>query len=189
MHLDRHLARFLSLLLASVMALPVHAAGLLDVLVLRNRTSDQAFFEVRASGFARATPERVWQVLTDYERQPDYVPNLTAARIVSRNGPELVLEQDGQGGFFLFKRAIRLTVRVSERQPSGIDVALVSGDMKRYSARWLLTPAEQSGTRGTRIDYSGLIEPDFFVPPLLGNAIVRADIRKMLEAVITELEQ
>ncbi|GAA4020172.1 SRPBCC family protein [Actimicrobium antarcticum] len=184
-----HLARFVSLSLLGLMALPAHASEALDVMVVRNRTSDQAFFDIRASGFTRATPERVWQVLTDYERQPDYVPNLTAARVVSRNGTELVLEQDGRGGFFLFKRAIHLKVRILEKQPSSIDVALISGDMKRYSARWLLTPAEQSGAAGTRIDYSGSIEPDFFVPPVLGNAIVRADIRKMMEAVITELDQ
>jgi hypothetical protein len=52
-----------------------------------------------------------------------------------------------------------------------------------------VTPAEQAGISGTRLDYNGAIEPNFFVPPLVGNAIVQTDIRKMLEAVIVELEK
>lgn len=184
-------AALCSLLIATLamLALPVQAAGAVDIAVTRNRAEPQAYFDIRASGFAHAAPERVWQVLTDYERQPDYVPNLLRARILSRNGAEVLLEQDGRGGFFMFHRAIHLQVRVTEKPPSSIEVTLVSGDMKRYSARWLLSPAEQAGISGTRIEYTGAIEPDFFVPPLVGNAIVQTDIRKMIEAVIAELEK
>lgn len=185
------IAALCSLLIATVamLASPAVAAPVFDITVTRNRTSEQAYFDIRASGFAHATPERVWQVLTDYERQPDYVPNLLHARILSRNGAEVLLEQDGQSGFFVFHHAIHLQVRITEKPPSSIEVALVSGDMKRYSARWSVTPAEQAGISGTRLDYNGAIEPNFFVPPLVGNAIVQTDIRKMLEAVIVELEK
>ncbi len=185
------IAALCSLLIATVVLLtsPAKAAPVIDITVTRNRTSEQAYFDIRASGFAHATPERVWQVLTDYERQPDYVPNLLHARILSRNGAEVLLEQDGQSGFFIFHHAIHLQVRVTEKPPSSIEVALVSGDMKRYSARWSISPAEQAGISGIRLDYTGAIEPDFFVPPLVGNAIVQTDIRKMLEAVIIELEK
>jgi ribosome-associated toxin RatA of RatAB toxin-antitoxin module len=180
--------RFL-MLLASLLILPARADNELQVVVQRNRAAEQAFFDIRASGFARATPDHVWQVLTDYERQPEYVPNLSSARVVSRNGADVVLEQNGQGGFFFIRHAIHLLIRVTERAPSMIDVSLISGNMKRYGARWQLTPAEQAGMSGTRIEYSGIIEPDFFVPPLVGNAIVQGDVRKMLEAVIAQLEK
>ncbi len=180
-----------SLLIAAVamLASPATAASTIDIAVTRNHISEQPYFDIRASGFANATPERVWQVLTDYERQPAYVPNLLRARILSRNGAEVLLEQDGRGGFFVFHHTIHLQVRITEKPPSSIEVALVSGDMKRYSARWSMTPTEQAGISGTRLDYTGAIEPDFFVPPLVGNAIVQTDIRKMLEAVIVELEK
>jgi ribosome-associated toxin RatA of RatAB toxin-antitoxin module len=185
------IAALCSLLIATMalLALPAKAAASIDIAVTRNHASQQAYFDIRASGFARATPERVWQVLTDYERQPNFVPNLLRARILSRNGPEVLLEQDGRSGFFIFQRAVHLQVLITEKSPTTIDVALVSGDMTRYSARWSMSPAEQAGVSGTRIDYTGAVEPNFFVPPLIGNAIVQTDIRKMLEAVITELEK
>jgi ribosome-associated toxin RatA of RatAB toxin-antitoxin module len=185
------IAALCSLLIATVamLASPVKAASTVDINVTRNHLSGQSYFDIRANGFAHATPDRVWQILTDYERQPDYVPNLLRARILSRIGAEVLLQQEGRSGFFVFHHAIRLLVRVTETPPTSIDVALVSGDMKRYSARWSISPAEQAGIRGTRLEYTGAIEPDFFIPPLVGNAIVQADIRKMLEAVITELEK
>ena len=160
-----------------------------QVTVQRQHTDDSAYFEVHASAFTHASQERVWQQLTDYQRQPDYVPNLTSARIVARNGSEVVLDQEGRGGFFFFKRALHLQVHVQETQKSAIDVTLVSGDMKRYTAHWRISPAEVQGESGTQIDYEGSLEPNFFVPPMIGNAIVLSDIRKMLAAVIDELEK
>ena len=175
--------------LATLSISSARAAGSLDIKVQRTHAETGAFFDIRASGFARAPLEHVWQVLTDYQRQAEYVPNLTGARIISRSGSEVLLDQNGNGGFFFFKRAVHLQVRVVETPKSIIEVGLVSGDMKRYSARWQLTPTELNGESGTRIDYAGSLEPDFFVPPLIGNAIVQNDIRKMLAAVIDELEK
>ncbi len=167
----------------------LHAAGTLEVTVLRQRVSGGAFFEVHASGFAHASIEHAWQLLTDYERQSDYVPNLTSAKIISRNGNEVTLDQDGRGGFFFFKRPVHLHVHIVETPKLTIDVALLSGDMKRYTAHWQLTAVDVGGDGGTRIDYGGNLEPDFFVPPLIGNAILQNDVRKMMMAVIDEIEK
>lgn len=178
---------FLALLLA--LALPACAADTPEVTVARNRSTGSAYFEISASVVARAAPAHVWAVLTDYERQPDYVPNLLRAKVIARDGNERVLEQDGRSSFLFFQHAMHLQVRVREQAPTRIDVELISGDMKHYSAHWQLSPVELEGATATRIDYSGSLEPDFFVPPLIGNALVRNDVRKMLAAVVLELEK
>ncbi len=167
----------------------VHAADTPEVAVVRLRFAGATLFEVRASVFARASVEHAWQLLTDYERQPDYVPNLTSARIVARDGNEVVLDQDGRGGFLFFKRGVHLQVHVTENPKSTIDVTLLSGDMKHYTAHWQLTAVGVGAEAGTRIDYGGSLEPDFFMPPLIGNAMLRSDVRKMLTAVIGEIEK
>lgn len=170
-------------------AAQVSSQPAIDVEVQRSRVDSDTYFDIRASAFTHATPERVWQLLTNYEQQSDYVPNLTAAHVLARSGNEVILEQDGRGGFFFFRRRVHLQVRVVERAPGNIDVTLISGDMKRYSAHWQLAPAGQNGEFGTRIDYGGTLEPDFFVPPLIGNAIVKADVQRMLSAVVDQLEK
>ena len=34
-----------------------------------------------------------------------------------------------------------------------------------------------------------MVEPDFFVPSLLGAALLRTDMKRMLEAVIAEIDK
>jgi ribosome-associated toxin RatA of RatAB toxin-antitoxin module len=149
----------------------------------------QSFYEVSAAGFVRVTPQQAWRVLTDYERLPDFVPDLVASKVLSRNANETILEQSSEAGFLFVSQRIRMTMRIREQPFSTIDVFLVSGDMKHYAAHWELAATTHDGVDGTRVTFNGMMEPDFFVPPLFGRSIVQANVRKMVQAVITEIER
>jgi ribosome-associated toxin RatA of RatAB toxin-antitoxin module len=148
-----------------------------------------SFFEIGATAFARATPEQTWLVLTDYDRLSEFVPDLEVSRLVSRNARQALVEQQSRAGFLFLSQTIRLVVRVTERPFSELDVALVSGDMKHYTAHWTLAPETQNGIDGTRLTYSGTMEPDFFVPPLFGRSLVQANLKRMVEAVVLEVDR
>lgn len=163
------------------------ANGSIEVSVKRNHTKGRILFEIQVSGLVRATPQQTWAVLTDYGRLPEFVPDLLSSKLLSRCGDEAIIEQQGSAGFLFMRQSIHLVVRVTERPFSTLDVELVAGDMKHYASRWELVPAESGG--GTRIAYRGSLEPDFFVPLLLGRAMVQADVRKMLAAVVAEIER
>lgn len=161
----------------------------IEVTVRRMRQDEQSFFEMEASGFARSPQKKVWQVLTDYERLQAFVPNLLSSKLLERNGAEALIEMKGRVGFFIMSRTIHLVLRVTEHPFSTLDVTLVAGDMKRYATRWVIAPSSHNGANGTHISYSGMLEPDFFVPSLLGAALLRADVTQMLEAVIAEIDK
>lgn len=161
--------------------------GSVAVSVRRNRAKGRVLFEIQISGIVRATPQQTWAVLTDYGRLSEFVPDLSSSKLLSRCGDEVVIEQQGSIGFLFFRQPIHLLVRVTEQPFSRLDVALLEGDMKHYASHWELSPLE-SGAR-TRIAYRGSVEPDFFVPLLLGRAMVQADVRKMLAAVMAEVER
>jgi ribosome-associated toxin RatA of RatAB toxin-antitoxin module len=185
--------RQLSLLLSLCVGLAPQQAGAawedgrLEVTVMRMHQDGQSWFEVHASGFAPASLHRTWQVLTDYERLPQFVPNLLASKIVSRNGSDVTIAQKGYVRFLFIVQEVDLTVRVREQPFSALDISLVSGRMKQYASHWKVSAATHNGAGGTRISYSGKLEPDFFVPPLLGAAILRRDVEGMLAAVIAEI--
>ena len=160
-----------------------------EVTVTRMHQDQQAFFEIHASGFAHRSQKKTWQVLTDYDRLHEFVPNLLSSKLLERNGAEVMIEQKGRVGFFIMTRTIHLVVRVTEHPCSALDIALVAGGMKHYVTHWELAPSMHNGASGTRISYSGMVEPNFFVPPLLGAAILRADMKRMLEAVIAEIDK
>jgi len=162
---------------------PVHANA---NRVIRN---GEPLFEITAIGFVHATPERAWEVLTDYERLPEFVPDLVAARVLSRNGNVVRMEQKSSAGFLFMAHTIRMLLQIEEVPCATIDVAMVEGDMRRYDTHWDLEPVGQGSAAGTRVTFSGVMEPAFFVPPLFGRSVVEVNLRRTVEAVVAEIER
>ena len=180
------LARLL-ILLPIFFALPAWAQQTpLEVNVKRVDVDGHNQFQVAASGTVQAAPAVVWKILTNYERHPEFVPDLLQAKVLSRNGNKVVLEQLGQARFLFFHRDIHLIVNIQEEPMSLIDIDLVEGDMKQYQCRWELTPLPDGGTR---ISYSGKLVPKFYVPGLLGANLIRSDIERMMAAVLARIDQ
>jgi ribosome-associated toxin RatA of RatAB toxin-antitoxin module len=144
-------------------------------------------YQIAANGTVAATPSLVWRILTDYEHLASYLPNLKSARVLSRDGGKVIVEQLGAARYLFFSQPIRLTVQVHERAPDRIDISLIDGDMKVYRASWELRPLP--GAAGTRIVYNATIEPKFHVPGIVGLSVVRKDIAEMMAAVFLRLDR
>lgn len=158
-----------------------------EVAVKRIDLEGEQVFDVTASGAVKASPAAVWKILTDYERMPEFVPDLEKTKLLSRAGNKATVEQYGVARFLFFSRAIHLVVQVVEEPMTTIDISLVTGDMKVYRCRWEMTPIAETG--GTHIAYSGKMVPKFYVPGMLGSNIVRRDIERMMKAVLERLDQ
>ncbi|NNG23338.1 cyclase/dehydrase [Massilia sp. ML15P13] len=144
-------------------------------------------YQITSSGTVAATPTVVWRILTDYNHLADYLPNMKSARVVSRNGDRVIVEQLGIARFLYFSRDIRLVVQVHERAPNRIDISMIDGDMKAYRASWELSPL--AGAAGTKVVYNATIEPKFDVPGIIGLSVVRKDIARMMAAVFLRLDR
>jgi ribosome-associated toxin RatA of RatAB toxin-antitoxin module len=162
-------------------------AANLTVSVERAGTDAGRVCQVSASGEVAAAPAAVWRILTDYDRMAEFVPDLHSTRVVARNGDQAIVEQHGVAHFLFFRREIRLLVQVREQPMSRIDVKLVDGDMAVYDCVWRLVPVLDTG--GTRIVYSAVLAPKFYVPAMLGANLIRADIAKMMAAVLARLDR
>lgn len=147
------------------------------------------FFDVRAAGFARATRQQAWRVLTDYERLDEFVPDLVSSKVLSRNRHEALVEQKSRTGFWLLSLTVCIVVRIEERPQSSLVVERISGDMRHYAGQWTLEADAQAGEEGTRITFCGEIAPDFPLPPLIGDAMVQLNMQRMVEAVVAEIER
>jgi len=177
------------LMLCAVPATALAQAIRLDKLkveVKRIEVDGQRMYEVDASGSVQAPPASVWKTLTTYERMHEFVPDLSACRILSRNGNEVILEQQGMARFLFMNHAIHLVVRATETPLTSIDIALISGDMRHYESRWNLYPIPETG--GTRIVFSSRLMPGFYVPGMLGTTMIRGDIERMMAAVLARID-
>jgi ribosome-associated toxin RatA of RatAB toxin-antitoxin module len=144
-------------------------------------------YQIASSGIVAATPAVVWRILTDYNHLADYVPDLKSARVVSRDGDKVIVEQLGTAHFLFFRRSVHLLVQVHEQAPNKIDINMIDGDMKVYRASWELIPL--AGASGTRVVYNATIEPKFYVPAIVGESLVRNDIAKMIAAVLMRIDR
>ncbi|OHV94220.1 cyclase/dehydrase [Janthinobacterium lividum] len=158
----------------------------LKVEVKRIEVDGQRMYEVDASGSVQAPLASVWKTLTTYERMHEFVPDLSSCRVLSRNGNEVIIEQQGTARFLFMNHAIHLVVRATETPFTAIDIALISGDMRHYESRWNLYPIPETG--GTRIVFSSRLMPGFYVPGMLGTTMIRGDIERMMAAVLTRID-
>lgn len=189
------MSRFLPCLLM-LCAVPWSAAALaqaprqdaprLKVEVKRIEIDAQRMYEVSANAVVQAAPAAVWKTLTGYERMSEFVPDLSSCRVLSRNGNEVIIEQQGTARFLFMSHPIRLVVRAMETPMASIDIDLISGDMRHYESRWALTPMPETG--GTRIVFSSRLMPGFYVPGMLGTTMIRGDIERMMGAVLARID-
>ncbi|WP_020656412.1 SRPBCC family protein [Massilia niastensis] len=150
-------------------------------------TEGDRVYQITSSGTVTATPAVVWRILTDYNHLADFLPNLISARVVSRHGDRVIVEQLGAARFLFFSQTIHLVVQVDERPPDRIDISLIDGDMKVYRASWALSPG--AGATGTRVVYNATIVPKFDVPGIVGTDVVRKDVARMMAAVLLRLDR
>ena len=107
----------LSLALLLAVALPAPAAAQATGEIVVDARRDGARIEVHARVALEASRSLIWEVVTDYERLPDFVPGILASRILWRSGARLLIEQSGEARFLLFRFPIEVKIgRASWRE-------------------------------------------------------------------------
>lgn len=159
----------------------------LQVEVKRVVQEDMTVYDITASGAVKASPGAVWKILTNYDKMPEFVPDLATSRVLSRSGDDAIIEQFGEARFLFVRRDIHLIVLAKEQPMNRIVISLVSGDMKVYQCQWELVALAETG--GTRINYTGKMAPKFYVPGMLGANIIKGDIARMMAAVLARLDR
>lgn len=157
------------------------AAQEIDVRVQRHGEAVIVDVEAHVPGPLRET----WAVFTDYENMASFISNLTASKVVTRDGDKLEVMQAGRTkvGFLTFGfEAIRSVELVPMRE---IRSGLVSGDFKAYSSTTSLTPV----ATGTQIRHHGEYVPKKWLPPLIGPAVIEHETHKQYQEFAAEIER
>lgn len=150
-----------------------------DVHVERSRHG----FSVDLQMHAPVSPSQAWAVLTDFDHMAAFVPNLKSSRVVERGENTLKVNQSGTARYgiitidFESVRDIRL---VPERE---IHSHGVGGNVKHMESVMHLEPEAD----GTRLQYHADVEPDFWLPPLIGPSAVRHETAEQFSAILQEM--
>jgi len=130
-----------------------------------------------------ATPERCFEVLTDYERLPEWQGAVRSARVLER-------DEQGRGSVVEYEVDAKLkTVRYRLRQvydaPHRLASEYLGGDFRDFSGEWRFEPI---GDGRTRAELDLKIDPGRFVPGPVRGAIADAVMKRALKDLKAHLE-
>lgn len=140
---------------------------------------------VEARADLDATAGQAWDVLTDYDRLSEFIPDLVVSRVVERQGQRVVVEQRGRVAFLFFRHDVNLRMEIDEHPPIEIVARALEGSFQEMTGRYRIEPAQS----GLRLQYSGRFVPSFGMPRALGMAALKRAVEKQFGAMVNEIER
>jgi coenzyme Q-binding protein COQ10 len=142
--------------------------------------SGMATAEVRI----RAPIARVWSVMTDCERAPEFVPKLRGCRVLERHAGGRLVEHRVKP----FSLLPELVYRFEEHwdEPHRIDFHRVGGELAARDGSGGLGPR---GEKDTLVRYTITINPGFPVPGWYLRRAIRHDLVQLLGALRDRVER
>ena len=141
--------------------------------------------EVRTtvSFFVPAPQQRVWDVVTDYERAPEYMREVQTSKIIARSGDTLRVVQRDQVKLGPFSIPIDTVRDVKHIEPTRTESHIVSGSFKKYDSEIKLAP--EAG--GTRVTYRSQTIPDSALAAFAGESTIRKHTEERFKQLRAEI--
>ncbi|MFT3709403.1 MAG: SRPBCC family protein [Archangium sp.] len=121
-----------------------------------------------------APVEKCWAVISDYERYPEFLPEVKKIRTMNRRGNEVDVQYEAE-----VVKVIKYTVHMKEEGPKKVSWSFIDGEfMKDNKGGWVL---EDGGNGTTKATYSIEVEVGMLVPKAIVNGLVDSQLPKLLE--------
>ena len=157
-----------------------------DISIRADRVGSAVLIEARAT--LAAPRQLVWETLTDYDRLASFVPGMRLSRVVERRASSIIVKQQGEAGFLFFTHGIDVVVEAQEAPPHQISVRVLSGNLRQLDGRYQIEPDTRRAGH-LLLRWTGLIEPETSLPPLIGVPILRSNIGAQFRGLVREIER
>lgn len=150
-------------------------------IIVTTSALDDGITGVRGKIYIDASPGQIWQAITDYENQKQFVPKLIDSGLISDNGTEQVMFETGRTGVLFFTKTVHIKLRVRGEPPKRLAFQQVDGDFKIYQGEWVID--EMPNGKGAMLTFRAEIKPDFFAPPYFVRNVQQKDLPMVLSAM------
>jgi ribosome-associated toxin RatA of RatAB toxin-antitoxin module len=119
--------------------------------------------EVKRSALIAESPARMYQLINDIERYPEFVPGCTAARVESRKAGEMIATLSIKKGPLRAEFTTRNLLEPDKR----VLMQFVSGPFRVLEGLWTLTPLGDLGCRvelEMRFEFANRVAGTLFEP-------------------------
>ncbi len=173
-----------TVLLALGLWAPAAVAGAIERL---ETTHDSGRYTVSFEVVLDAPRDRVWQIMTDYERLPRVSKIITESRILKQeNAHRHRVGVTLEACVLIFCKTVKRVVDIEARPQTEITVTddPAFSNFSYAVERWRVG-AEDSRTR---LNYTAELVPEFFIPPLIGPPVVKYFLRREIRLTALEVE-
>ena len=143
--------------------------------------SAQLTFDVAAS------VDQVTAVLTDYQHPDRLTPDVTKREVVSQQSEITRVRTEIHSCAVLFCRDLTLTQDVTVVAGTiQADTIPEESDFRSGYVLWMVTSSDNGGSH---IQFESVVEPKFFIPPLIGRYLIRKRLQQQIFATAENLER
>jgi ribosome-associated toxin RatA of RatAB toxin-antitoxin module len=132
----------------------------------------------------KASPDKVWQILSDYDNAPKVFPQLKKSKLMQDHGSSKivkhVLAPSGLPGTYEY------IVEVKESAPHSLEWHRVSGAFKQVDGYWKLEPLD--GGHTTLVTYASYVDGGFLMPQPLVRRQCRIDMPEVMTTLKAQAE-
>jgi coenzyme Q-binding protein COQ10 len=122
-----------------------------------------------------APVEKVFDVIIQYEKYKEFLPEVKEVRTSNRQGNEVTVHYKVD-----VMKTIQYSIRVREERPTKMSWSFIEGEfMKDNKGSWVLESAGEGKTQAT---YTVEMALGALVPKTIVNALVETSLPKMLDA-------
>ena len=105
--------------------------------------------------FVATTPQRAWAVLTNFNSQAEWAPDINQTKVLRRSGNNLELRQTYRAGY-TFGLPIKARLSVQETPPKGFSYKLIQGDrLNTLQGSWTI----QHVAGGVQLKHQMQVDP------------------------------
>ncbi len=140
---------------------------------------------IRRSALVGVSPQRMFDLINDVERYPDFVPGCSSARVLEHTPGRLRAELTVGSGL------MKTTFATSNslHPPGRIDMQLASGPLKSLNGSWTLTPLEAGNLHGCRVELDLAFEPHGSLAALALGPVVEKLATSLVDAFVARARQ
>lgn len=142
-----------------------------DIEVSAKKVADTVVIDV--SMLVSATPREAWDVLTDYDKMPSFLPNLQVSKIISRSPTRLQVAQKGGVSHGPITITFDVIRDVQLKPYSEVISHVVSGNLKQVDGTTRIAAEGEA----TRVTFHSVSIPNVWVPPGIGPSMIESETR------------
>ena len=140
-------------------------------------------YTVTAAFAVSESPQTVIAVLTDYERIPQYMPDVQISKVLERTAAGAVVEQQAVSKFMLFSKRVHLVLEVREDADAIRFRDRCGQSFTSYEGAWLISQHDSL----TVVDYQLSAAPSFEVPAFVLKRLLKRDAAQLIDRIKAEI--